>query len=163
MDFTIRPAEIGDVPAITDIYNHAVLNSTATFDTEPKSIEDREEWFREHGTRYPVIVAESGNNVLGFASLSRYSSKAAYAATAELSVYVHPDHRGNGIGRELATRILADGKAADVRAVLSRIAADNEVSVHLHHRLDFFLVGTMKAVGVKFGRVLDVHLYEKLL
>ena len=159
----IRTAVRTDVPAITEIYNSAVLKTTATFDTEPKTVEERTGWFDAHDSGHPVIVYELDGEVVGWAALGKYSPKKAYAGTAELSVYVSEGFRGRGIGKSLTVEILRRGKKTGIRAVLSRIASDNAVSIRLHEDLGFFLAGTLREVGVKFGMVLDVHIYQILL
>src|SRR6187401_518011 len=95
----IRRAEHADARAIADIYNEAILTTTATFDTEPKSEEERLGWIKAHDERHPVLVALVEGRVVGWASLSRWSERCAYEDTAETSFYVHSSHRGLGIGR----------------------------------------------------------------
>ena len=97
----IRPAELADLPAITDIYNEAILTSTATFDTEPKTLDDRRQWFQAHSERHPILVAELSGRVIGWASLTPWSDRRAYDETAETSFYVQSESRGHGIGRGL--------------------------------------------------------------
>jgi L-amino acid N-acyltransferase len=148
---------------INAIYNEAVWNTTATFDTEPKTLEYHQQWFLAHGPKNPIILAEREGVILGYSSLNSYSDRAAYESTVELSLYIHADYRGQGIGSALMERILAAGQEAGVHAVLSRIAEGNETSLRLHEKFGFWTVGTMREVGVKFGRLLDVHLLQKLL
>ena len=95
----IRTAEPGDLEAITEIYNEAILTTTATFDVEPKTLADRRDWFQKHGGRYPILVAVVADRVVGWASLSRFSERSAYDETAETSFYVESSLRGRGIGR----------------------------------------------------------------
>jgi len=159
----IRPAEESDLPVITDIYNQAVLRTTATFDTEPRTVEARRPWFLSHDDNHPILVEEDGGAVRGWASLSRYSERAAYSRTVEISVYVSEEWRGRGIGRKLVAALVAEGRRIGHHAVLALITGDNSVSVRLHESFGFFMVGTMREVGVKFGRALDVHLMELLI
>ncbi len=157
---TIRPAGWDDLPAITKIYNEAVLTTTATFDTEPKTVDQRADWFRAHGERHPVLVAEAGGQVVGWASLSAWSPRRAYDDTAEVSLYVLASQRGQGIGRRLMAAVLAAGRQAGLHTILARVTEGNAVSVGLHHSAGFELVGVMREVGFKFGRRLDVHLMQ---
>src|SRR5689334_23168715 len=90
----IRRAELADASAIADIYNEAILTTTATFDTEPKSVEDRVQWLQSHDERHPVLVAVVDGTVVGWASLTRWSERRAYDETAETSFYVHSSQRG---------------------------------------------------------------------
>jgi phosphinothricin acetyltransferase len=156
----IRQADRSDLAAITDIYNEAILTTTATFDTEPKSIEEQELWFKAHGAQYPLIVAELNGTVVGWASLSKWSDRCAYSKTAELSVYVKSGYRGHGIGRKLFEAIMIRGKEAGLHTIISRITSGNEVSIHLHEELGFEHIGVMKEVGVKHGLLLDVCLMQ---
>src|SRR5436190_8054769 len=97
----IRRAELADLESITAIYNEAILTTTATFDTEPKTASERLPWFQSHGERHPILVAESEGGVVGWASLSPWSERPAYDDTAETSFYVRAGRRGQGIGRAL--------------------------------------------------------------
>ncbi|MEK8130510.1 N-acetyltransferase family protein [Paenibacillus filicis] len=159
----IRLAVIEDIPSILVIYNEAVANTVATFDTVPRTLEQQEEWFAQHGDAYPVMVAEYNGIIAGWSSLNRYSDRQAYARTSELSLYIHPDYRGQGIGRQLLEVMLREGKEAGLHTVLSRIEESNEASLHLHRAYGFETVGTMREVGVKFGRLLNVVLMQKML
>jgi L-amino acid N-acyltransferase YncA len=156
----IRQALIRDLRAITDIYNEAILKTVATFDTEPKGAAEQERWFSEHGPGNPIIVAELEGRVIGWASLSKWSDRCAYARTAEVSLYVLESHQGKGIGRRLLEKILQKGHDAGLHTVIARIAEGNAVSIHLHESFGFRHVGIMKEVGEKFGRLLDVYLMQ---
>ncbi|HDQ44463.1 MAG TPA: N-acetyltransferase family protein [bacterium] len=157
---TIRPAEIQDIPQITEIYNEAVLNTVATFDTEPRTLEDRKNWFLDHDESHPVLVAAVEGNVVGWAALSRWSERAAYDASAELSVYIAPDFRNRRIGRALMESVIGAGRDAGLHTLISRISAGNEVSIYMHESMGFDKIGVMKEVGRKFGRWIDVHLFQ---
>ena len=157
---TLRAARPEDIPAVTAIYNDAVARTTGTFDTEPKTPEAQREWFGRHGASHPVIVAEEGGRVIGWASLSPYSERCAYARTAEVSVYVDEAARGRGIARALLDDLLRRGREAGLGQALSRIAAGNEASLRLHARRGFVETGRLRRVGEKFGKVLDVHLLQ---
>jgi len=158
---TTRRAVIEDIGAITDIYNEAVLTTDATFDVEPKTEAEQIAWFEAHGPKNPVMVAELDGTVVGWASLSEWSSRCAYADTAEVSLYVKEECRDKGIGRDLLEAIIIEGKKAGLHTVIARINSDNQVSIHLHESLGFEHIGVMKEVGRKFGRILDVCLMQK--
>lgn len=163
-DMLIRPASVNDAGAMAAIYNQAVTNSTATFDTCPESVEQRVAWFEDHtAPQHPVLVAELDGVVVGWASLSRYSDRCAYEATVEASAYIDESARGAGIGTALMSAVLEAGREGGVHVVLSRICTENGVSIKMAERLGFFEVGVMREVGVKFGRTLDVMLLEKIL
>jgi len=159
---TIRDATIDDLQAITDIYNEAILKTVATFDTEPKDYDEQRKWFAEHGSKNPLVVAVQDGEIVGWASLSKWSDRCAYSDAAEVSLYVESAHQGKGIGRKLLENILVKGQKAGLHTVLARITEGNEISVHLHEALGFKHIGVMKEVGKKFDRLLDVHLMQKI-
>jgi phosphinothricin acetyltransferase len=159
----IRPAEGADLLAIADIYTDAVLNSTATFDVEPWTPEQRDQWFREHGHPYAVVVAARGPDVVGWAALSPFQRKPAYRFAAESSLYVQAECRGEGIGTLLLARLLDVAAGNGFHSVLARIVGDNPASLRLHRRFGFRRVGVEREVGYKFDRWLDVIVVQKLL
>jgi phosphinothricin acetyltransferase len=159
----IRPTVDDDVPAITAIYNEAIRTTTATFDTDPKTVDERRAWLRSHDERHPVLVAVLDGAVVGWASLTHWSERRAYDGTAETSFYVQEDHRGAGIGRQLKQAIIAEARRLGFHTLLARVAEGSDASIHLNEAYGFQHVGTMKQVGHKFGRFLDVHIMQKML
>ena len=159
----IRNARLSDVDAVTEIYNEAILTTTATFDTAPKSISKRLEWLKSHGKRHPVIVAELDGTVVGWASLSRWSDRSAYDDTAETSFYVNSRYQGRGFGRKLKEAIIDEARRLQFHTLIARIAEGGDASLHLNESFGFVHVGTLKEVGRKFGRLLDVHILQKML
>jgi phosphinothricin acetyltransferase len=159
----VRDATLDDVDAIERIYAYYVENTTYTFDTSPMTAEDRRSWMLEHDLSHPVLVAERGGTVVGWGSLNRWSTRAAYDQTVEISTYVDCDHVGTGIGGALAAVLLARARAAGHHAVVSYIVAGNEASLRLSEKSGFERVGFLREVGRKFERWLDVVVMEKLL
>ena len=159
----IRRAASEDAAAIAHIYNEAILNTTATFDTEPKTPEDRAEWLKSHDERHPILVAIVNGEVVGWASITLWSDRPAYADTAETSFYVSSGHRGQGIGRKLKEAIIQEAKRLGYHTLIARITAGSEVSLHLNESTGYVRVGTLKEVGRKFGKLLDVHILQKIL
>lgn len=159
----IRKANIVDIAAITEIYNEAVLNGVATFDTEPKTIENRLDWLNQHNAKHSVLVASLNYEVVAWASLSKWSDRSAYDGTAEVSVYVHQNFRGQGIGSILFEELVQQASASGFHYLLSRITQGNETSIRLHFRNGFSTVGVMHEVGTEFGEYLGVTLMEKVL
>jgi len=158
----IRKASLKDLKGITEIYNHAILNTVATFDTEIKTVKEQKRWFEEHGPKNPILVAEIDKEIVGFASLSKYSTRCAYSDTAEISLYVKEKYQGKNIGKQLMKEIIDAGEKAGLHAIISRIAQGNKISIHLHETVGFKHVGIYKEVGYKFGKRLDVYLMEKI-
>lgn len=159
----IRRATVADVPAIREIYNEAILTTVATFDTEPKSLEDRQAWFAAHGERHPVLVAEVGGVVVGWSSLSRWSDRRAYDDTAETTFYVASTHRGQGIGRQLKGAIIEEARRLGFHTLIARAAEGSDASLYLSEEFGFRRVGILREVGRKFGRLLDVHVLQLML
>ena len=159
---TIREAKLPDLGAITEIYNEAILKTVATFDTQTKTVEEQKSWFAEHGSKYPMLVAEQDGYVVGWASLSMWSDRCAYSDTAEGSLYVKEEYQGKGIGRKLLEAIIRAGQKAGLHTVVARITGGNEASIHLCESVGFEHIGVMKEVGRKFGKLLDVNLMQKI-
>jgi phosphinothricin acetyltransferase len=160
----IRAAGEDDVPAIRDIYNEAIRTTTATFDQEEKSLQDRMDWFHRLNEGYPVIVAERGGQVAGFAAMQPYSERGAYRHTGAVAIYVDSRHRRQGIGRALLAELLRRSREETrLHTALALICAENEPSIRLHEAFGFEEVGRIREVGVKFGRVLDVVFLQKML
>jgi L-amino acid N-acyltransferase len=159
----IRRAALSDLEAITAIYNEAIATTTATFDTEPKSTAERSSWFQSHGERHPILVAELAGKVIAWACLTPWSDRRAYADTAETSFYVKSEHRGQGIGRQLKEAIIEEAQRLGFHSLIARVAEGSSESIHLNESFGFKHVGTLKEVGRKFGRLLDVHILQKML
>lgn len=159
----IRPARHGDIQAITEIYNEAILTTTATFDLEVKSIDDRSQWFAEHNDRYPVLVAEIDGVVVGYSCLTRWRTRPAYDRTVESSFYVKQEHRGKGIGRQLKIAIVDEAIRLGYHTIIAGVAGGSDASLHLNQSLGFEIVGTFKQVGFKFGKWLDVTYLQKIV
>lgn len=157
---TIRKAESTDLLRITEIYNWAVENTTASFDINPQTVEQRAIWFSHYDDRHPVIVYEIEGYVVGYASLSEYRTKEGYKNTCELSVYIDPEYQKRGIGQQLMVYVIELAKEIGFHVVMSGITADNEISIKMHEKFGFELCGHMKEVGFKFGRYLDCLFYQ---
>ncbi len=161
----LRKATVNDLPEMLDIYNYEVENTNVTFTLIPMSMEDGKRWLFDHNIRnHPMIVAEEGGVVIGYGSLSAYRSHEAYDSTVELSVYVHRDHRKDGVGRKIMEELIRLAKADDkTHAIVSVITADNEVSIRLHEKLGFSCSGTLHECGLKFGKYHSVVNYEMIV
>ncbi len=181
-NITIRKGRREDVPALLDIYNYEVINGTATFDLQPKTLAERMQWFEEHQTEiHPLLVAElspeesfvsaqqeQGDDsaltqsiVAGYATLSSYRPKAAYNSTAELSLYIAPACRGRGVATALMQAILqAAREYPELHMVVSVITGGNAASIHLHEKFGFTHCGTLHEVGFKHGAYRDVDHFQ---
>lgn len=159
----IRKADKKDVKRINEIYNQAVLNTTSTIDIEPRSLDYQINWFKMHNDRFAIFVAEENNAVIGWASLSLWSDKLGYMGVAEDSIYVDEKYKGNGTGKLLLNKLIEHAKANEFHTIVARISDGNDVSVHLHEKYGFKLIGTLKELGYKFGRYIDIHIFQLII
>jgi phosphinothricin acetyltransferase len=161
----VRPATHADLPAILEIYNDAVLHTTASYDYEPRTLENRVAWFEDHQkSNYPVFVAvDEAGHAAGWSSLSRFHDRFGYRFTTENSVYVAADQRGKGIGKLLLAPLIESARTQGLHAIIAVIDAQNEASLRLHARFGFEKVGHFKQTGFKFGRWLDVVYMELIV
>jgi L-amino acid N-acyltransferase len=158
---SVRDARAEDLAAIFEIYNGEVEHGIATFDTEPRILGRDDAWLTERDAeRHPVVVALLDERVAGWASLNPWSTRGAYARTVEASVYVHADHRGQGLGKLLLAALVERARRAGAGVVLARITEANASSVGLFRSFGFARIGTQRRCGEKFGRILDVELMD---
>ena len=159
----LRPANDSDLPAITDIYNHAILTTTATFDLEPRTPAEQRQWFVHHGSDQPILVWEEDGMVTAWGSLSYFGERPAYHITGETSIYVAEGNRGQGIGREMLRVLVGDAARIGYHSLVARIAEGNQASIRLHERYGFEVVGVLKEAGRKFGRLIDVYFMQLMM
>ncbi len=154
----IRLAAERDISAITEIYNDAVLNTTAVWNEKTVDEDNRRAWLSAHEEKdYPVLVAvDEQDEVLGYATFDDWRNWEGYRFTVEHSVYIHASVRGQGVGTYLMKELIERARAANKHVLVAGISADNIVSIKLHERLGFENVGTLNQVGVKFGNWLDL-------
>jgi len=159
----IRAAAPRDNAAIAAIWNRAVLETTATTDTEPRSQAAQRAWLVRHTEDYPAIVAVDGGEVVAFGALTPYRPKPSYAHTVENSVYVREGWRGKGLGGLILDRLVEQARARGHRSLIARITASNEASLLLHERHGFVRVGHERRVAFKHGIWLDVITLQRIL
>jgi phosphinothricin acetyltransferase len=162
---SIRPAVRADLPRLTEIYNHYVVNTPITFDLEPYTVEKRVAWLDQFSTagRHRLLVAEENSVVLGYAGTTRFRAKAAYDTTVETTIYCAQDAIGKGIGSRLYAALFEALKDEDVRMIVGGYTLPNDASAALHDRCGFKRVGIFREVGRKFGRYWDVQWTERPL
>lgn len=164
MSVVIRDAVRGDVPAILAIYNQAVETTTATWDHEPVTLDDRLARFdAAQSNGWPLLVADSGGRVVGWGAWAPFRPKKGWSLTMEHSVYLDAAARGQGSGRLIMDALIARARAAGVHALVGVLDASNEASVRLHERLGFVEVARMPQVGFKFGRWLDATFVQLIV
>ncbi|KFI76947.1 GNAT family N-acetyltransferase [Bifidobacterium mongoliense] len=156
---SIRPAREEDLPAITAIYNQAVIAGGATADLTPRTLDQRRAWVESHAprTRYPVVVMEDGaGEVVAFGSLSRYHEREGYDGVDELSYYVDERHRQAGYGSRMVDWLLSAARERGVRMAVTLIFAENAGSTALMHRFGFHRFGLLPRACSDGSRLLDM-------
>ena len=161
----IRPAAEADIAEIQSIYAHHVLHGTGTFEEAPPSVEEMTERFQKVVSQgWSWLVASDATGVLGYAYYTQFRDRSAYRYCVEDSVYVREDVRGQGVGKALVAGLIADATASGMRQMIAVIGdSENVGSIGVHASLGFHMVGTMRAVGVKFGRWVDVVTVQRPL
>ena len=154
--FTLRPACEEDLPALTAIYNAAVTGTAFTSHVAPLAVEDRLAWWQAHqDPRYPVLVADTGAELLGYASLSLWFDVPLYARTAESSLYLAPNAQGRGLGTTLMRALLEEARRLGHHVVLARIWSDNAASIAMCRKCGYEVLGIQREVGFRHGVWLD--------
>jgi L-amino acid N-acyltransferase len=160
----IREATDAEASGILRIYNDAVAHTTAIWNEQLSSLEQRLAWLAERRqSDYPVLVAAEGSDVLGYASFGPFRPFDGYRHTVEHSVYVDGTARGRGIGQALMDALIPRARAMDKHVMIAGIEATNEPSLRLHARLGFVQAGHLRAVGRKFDRWLDLVFLQLML
>jgi L-amino acid N-acyltransferase len=164
MEISIRNYTIDDTDAILQIINYNILNSTALYDYNIRTIEQQMTIFDDKLKKgFPIIVAESNHEVVGFGFYSEFRFREAYKFTVEHSVYAHPNHLGKGIGRLVLTELIALAKAQKLHTMIGVIDSENTSSIEFHEKFGFTTVGIIKETGFKFDRWLHSVFVQKML
>ncbi len=157
----IRQAQPADLEAILEIYNDAILKTTAVYDYKPHTIADRLAWYQKKvSDGFPVLVFEENNLVIGWATFGPFRPWPAYKYTIEHSVYVHEDHRRKQVATKLLEQLIKIAGDREFATMVAGIDSANEASVAIHRKLGFTSCGTIKKAGYKFGRWLDLTFYQ---
>jgi phosphinothricin acetyltransferase len=165
-DYAVRSATLDDLQALTDIYNHYIVNTAITFDLQTFTAATRRGWFDDHSENGPhrlLVAIGSDGECLGYASSSRWRPKPAYNTTVETSVYCRPDAVGRGYGTALYSALLAALEREDIRTIVAGVSLPNPASLSFHEKFGFRAVGVFHAVGRKFDRFWDVAWFERPL
>jgi len=161
--FAIRPATADDIPAITEIYAHAVNFGTASFELEPPTQDEMlVRWQALAGGNFPYLVADADGMIAGYAYAGPYRTRPAYRFTVEDSVYVNPQAHRQGVGRTLLDRLIVESEKRGFRQMIAVIGDSAQTpSIELHRAAGFRMIGTIENVGFKFGRWLDSVLMQR--
>lgn len=164
MEISIRNYVIDDTDAILEIINYNILNSTALYDYNIRTIEQQKVIFDDKLKKgFPIIVAESNNEVVGFGFYSEFRFREAYKFTVEHSVYAHPNHLGRGIGKLILSELIVLAKAQKLHTMIGVIDSENTSSIEFHEKFGFQTVGIIKETGFKFDRWLHSVFVQKML
>ena len=159
----IRPVCSDDAAALAGIYNYYVQETTISFETTPLSVADMRARIERTSAAYPFLVWEEAGQVRGYAYAHAWKERAAYAGTWEISIYLAPESCGHGIGHKLLEQLVDDCRRAGCRSLIACITQENENSCVFHQRHGFRKVSHFIQVGCKFGRLLDVVDYQRIL
>lgn len=157
--------EAQDAAAILQIFNHAILHTTALYEYQPRTMQTMQNWFAAKAAgQFPVLgLKNQQGELVAFGSYGTFRAFPAFKYSVEHSVYVHPDHHGQGHGRRMLQLLIAAATAQNYHLLIGGIDADNQASIALHEKLGFVHSGTIRQAGFKFGRWLDLAFYQLTL
>jgi len=156
----IRNVQIEDAKELVAIYNYYVINTIVTFDRTPFSSDDFKQKIKSIYKKYPFIVFEENNEILGYAYASSWRAKPSYKHTAESTIYIKNSVLGKGIGTKLYTELLQQLKQQNFHTIIGGLTLPNDASIKLHEKLGFKKVAHFKEVGRKFNQWLDVAFWQ---
>ncbi|HEY0053786.1 MAG TPA: GNAT family N-acetyltransferase [Pedobacter sp.] len=150
---------------ILDIFNDAILNSTALYDYQPRTMENMKTWFESKADKnYPIIgVIDEQDQLMGFGTYGMFRERPAYKYTVEHSLYIHKNFRGQGLGKIILREIIDNATNQNYHCLVAGIDSTNEASIKLHKIFGFEFCGKMKQVGYKFSKWLDLEFYQLIL
>ncbi len=158
-----RLATKEDLESILDIYNQGIEDRVATLEETPKDLEYMQNWFeKDHNLRFAVLVAEQAGDIVGWASLNRYSNRCAYDGVADLSIYINRTNRGMGIGSFLLRDIELLAMENKFNKIVLFTLPFNELGQGLYRKSGYREVGLLKKQGKLDGRFVDVMVMEKV-
>ncbi|MFX3634797.1 MAG: arsinothricin resistance N-acetyltransferase ArsN1 family A [Candidatus Pristimantibacillus sp.] len=160
---SVRLANIDDIQSILNIYNQGIEDRIATLELETKNIDYMNNWYNDHSERYSVLVAELDHVVVGWASLNRYSTRSVYDGVADLSIYIHRNFRGQGIGSSLYTRLESEAIRNKFYKIVLFTFPFNENGQGLYNKMGYRTVGVFEKQGRIDDQFVDVMIMEKIL
>lgn len=166
-DLVIRAAVDADLAQLAALYNHYILTTAATFDTEPHTVEQKRQWFSAYSTSgpYRVLVAEEPDGrIVGYSYSSPLYPKAAYDSSVATSVYLLPDQGGRGLGTRLWEALYAElVQVEGLHQLFALITLPNDASIALTKGRGYVSAGVWKEAGRKFDRYWDVSIWQRPL
>lgn len=162
-DFKFIPVSVDDTNSLLQIYNYYILNSTATFHIEPITLDEMSSILFADDPLYESFIIKNENSILGYVLLTPYKKREAYRRSAEVTLYLHPDFIGLGVGTKAINFIEELARKKRIKTLLSIICGENISSIKLFEKCNYIKSGHLKNVGEKFGRALDIIIYQKEL
>ena len=157
----VREATEKDLMDILNIYNDAILNTTAIYDYKAHTIDDRIQWYeKKKQDEYPLLVFEENERVVAFATFGQFRAYPAFKYTIEHSIYVHKDYRNLGVGKTLLKELINIASVDEYATMVACIDSLNENSIKIHEKFGFKYSGTITKAGFKFGKWLDLVFYQ---
>jgi phosphinothricin acetyltransferase len=164
VEITLRNAGVEDLPMIVDIYNSTVQSRMVTADTEPVSLDDRLGWFNDHNPyNRPLWIVEYKGEICGWVSLQSFYGRPAYSATAEISIYLHEDFRGKGLGKKILSKVIEQCPLLEIDILLGFIFKHNEPSIRLFSSFGFEKWAHLPEVAILDGIKRDLIILGKNL
>lgn len=162
-NITVREADKNSLPHILRIYNQGIEDRIATLEVEHKDLDYMEEWFKCHQERYKVLVAESQDQIVGWASLNPYSHRCAYRGVAELSIYIDREFRNKGIGSLLLRNLEEVAVGESFHKIILFTLPINTLGKGLYNKIGYREVGILEKQGMMDDKYIDVMIMEKVL
>lgn len=161
MPIALKPLQPTDMEFARSVYNYYVLNTTATFHTEPVTLAAFAAALPMNHSLYQSYLIIYGDKPCGYAYLGNWKPRQAYNRSAEVTIYIEKDFHGKGIGKQSLMFLEAEARKRKIKNLLGVITFENKASIHLFEKAGFQKVGHLKNIGEKFGRLLDVVTYQK--
>jgi phosphinothricin acetyltransferase len=159
---TVRPLADDDFPRVCEIYNYAVRHTVATLDTQEKTVAEMRVRLSSHGKRYSVVGVDVDGQLAGYGHLSPFAARGGYLASAEISIYVAPEHWKYGIGMTLCAWVTECAGANGFTTVISFISAGNVAAQKMVTTLGYVYTGVIERVGYKLGQLVDMEIYQRV-
>jgi phosphinothricin acetyltransferase len=159
----VRFAELQeqDLPAVKNIYDWYIANSTATFHTQPIAISELKEFIFVDHPLYKSYLIYADDAVVGYCYLTRHKNRQGYNRTAEVTIYLVHHHRNAGIGKKSLEHLECVAKGLGLKNLIGGVTGDNEASIALFEKAGFTKCAHYKNMGEKFDKILDVVAFQK--
>ncbi|MBD0380405.1 GNAT family N-acetyltransferase [Paenibacillus sedimenti] len=162
-EIQFRDLEEADIPLLMDIYNHFVMHTTVSFHTEPVTLDEFTDSVVHPNPRYKTFVIMLDGSLQGYVQVMPHKKKQAYATSGEVTIYLHPECVGKGIGTAALQHIEAFAKENGYHVLVSTICSENSPSIRSFTKNGYFQCAHFREVGLKWGKFLDIVTYQKII